>query len=460
MPEPILRVGLLPGTQEAELQLDGFHAVRADGAFAGEAPPGAVLVATAEGNAIRLSDPDGEWVVIGRRIKLVPKPLAECSFTLRGVTVGLHFHWEHEEDLAYRGTVALESHGLHFDVIDELPLEEYLVSVISSEMSARCPADLLRAHAVISRSWLMAQLHRAKQQTLPFGYGIERIAEARDGAPEEVRILRWYDREDHQDFDVCADDHCQRYQGIARITEAAAAAVELTRGEVLVSGDRICDARFSKCCGGMTELFASAWGDEEDAPYLQAFPDTAAGEAPFALPLTDEDHATAFIEGEPEVWCNTEDRDLLERLLPAIDHDTRDFFRWTVTLDQDQLQRLVREKSGIRTGPIHAMRALKRGPSGRITLLGIDGERCRLQVGKELEIRRLLSETHLYSSAFTVHPDGRSGAVPARFVLRGAGWGHGVGLCQIGAAVMAEHGVSYQEILAHYYRGAELETRY
>lgn len=457
--EPTLRVGLLPGTPEAELELEGFHAVHADGAFVGEAPPGTVLRALAGGNLIRLADPSGEWTVSGRRVRLVPRSLADCSFTLRGVTVGKHFHWEHQQDLAFRGTVALESHGLHFDVIDELPLEEYLVSVISSEMSDRCPEDLLRAHAVISRSWLMAQLQRAKLQTLPFGYGIERLAEAREDEPEEVRIVRWYDREDHQDFDVCADDHCQRYQGIAR-GNAAAAAVAETRGQVLTSGGQVCDARFSKCCGGMTEIFESAWGDEQDTPYLQAFPDAAEGAPPFALPLTEEEHAAAFLEGLPQVWCNTDDRALLQRLLPEIDHGTRDFFRWTVTLGQEQLQKLIREKLGIETGPVRALRAIERGPSGRITLLGVDGERCRLQVGKELEIRRLLSETHLYSSAFFVHASGDEDGVPANFELRGGGWGHGVGLCQIGAAVMAERGISYTEILAHYYRGAKLEERY
>jgi SpoIID/LytB domain protein len=319
-------------------------------------------------------------------------------------------------------------------------------------MSARCPEELLRAHAVISRSWLLAQL---EGRTVGGGRP--------DAAPEErdgvLEIRRWYDREDHEHFHVCADDHCQRYQGVTRMASAGAAvgaavaAVEATRGLVLVLGDRVCDARFSKCCGGMTERFSAAWGDLE-LPYLQAFPDCPAGEDPFRLPLTDEDNVEAFLRGAPLVWCNRADRALLERILPELDHGTERFFRWDVSLTTAAVRELLVGKLGLDPGPVQAIRPLERGASGRIVRLEVVGrDRC-LHVGKELEIRRMLSPTHLYSSAFTVRREGET------FHLHGGGWGHGVGLCQIGAAVMADHGCSYREILGHYYRGADLRQFY
>jgi len=443
----MLRVGLRIGAADAEVELDGAFTVEVDGEAVATEVNGAITVAPATGG-LRLQGAAG-LLAEGHVIRLAPRDLGACSFLLRRMTVGVAFHWQHEEDLRFRGNLVVESRGESMDVIDEVPLEQYLASVVSSEMSASCPEALLQAHAVISRSWLLAQLEARG------GAGSPSDPQVLDGG-DRVRDIRWYDREDHAHFDVCADDHCQRYQGITRtFAETAERAVRGTRGLVLQGDDGICDARFSKCCGGMTELFSSCWGDEDPA-YLQAFHD---GDGDGPVPLTDEQAATDFIHGAPDVWCNTEDRELLERLLPDLDHETSDFFRWQVSLTNERLQQLLREKGGWELGPIRAMRALERGPSARIVVLALEGERQTLEVGKELEIRRLLSDTHLYSSAFTIHPLGE-GEFPDGFELRGAGWGHGVGLCQIGAAVMADKGYDYREILGHYYRGASMNKIY
>ena len=453
MDEPILRVGLLPGAHDAELALDGVYGLVVGEEMVGTVPEDTLLsVSVGPPGTVRVDHIDEGLLGAGSRITLVPLDPDRGSFILRGMTVGVQFHWEHEEDLRFEGAISLVAQGDGLDVVNLFPLERYLVSVISSEMSASCPPALLRAHAVISRSWLLAQLV-AREAEGSGGRG-ERIDHG-----ETLKVIRWYDREDHEAFDVCADDHCQRYQGISRaFSPEAEEAVRATRGLVLTHGEGICDARFSKCCGGMTELFSSAWGDE-DPDYLQAFPDGAPGGAPFALPLTDEGAAGDFIDGAPPAYCNTSDEALLARLLPEIDRETRDFYRWETRLEQTQLQALLRDKGGLELGAIRALRARTRGPSGRIVELEIQGEQRTAVVGKELEIRRLLDDTHLYSSAFTVRPEG-DGPIPERFVLRGAGWGHGVGLCQIGAAAMAEQGHDHEAILAHYYRGAALTTLY
>jgi stage II sporulation protein D len=454
MAEPRLRVGLIQARETVHFRLDGLYRLRVDGA---ETPAGRLggrwRAQRVEGGVELWRHGASEPTATGQRLQLAPLVEEGSSFLLRAMTVGVDFHWEHDEDLSFVGALSLEARGSGLDAVNEVGLEDYLLSVISSEMSARCPPALLEAHAVISRSWLLAQLEAKGVAPIPPGE-----PEQRDGA---LHILRWYDREDHAHFDVCADDHCQRYQGATRaFSPEATAAVQATRGQVLVSAGQVCDARFSKCCGGMTELFSSAWGPQ-DPVYLQAFPDLPEGEEhAWASPLSDEDKAVAFIQGAPPAFCNTQDRDVLEKLLPELDHDTRDFFRWEQVIEQAELQALLMDKLGLGLGAITAMNPVARGPSGRLTQLEILGEQGRAVIGKELEIRRALSPSHLYSSAFVVHPEDLSDGVPARFVLRGAGWGHGVGLCQIGAAVMAERGYHGRAILAHYYRGAEIETRY
>jgi SpoIID/LytB domain protein len=367
---------------------------------------------------------------IGGPLSLHPEDPAGASFAIEDVTIGIGFHWQREERQVFRGALrVVEDRGLV--AINDVPLDEYVTSVISSEMSASCPLALLKAHAVISRSWL---LHPRSQ---PEAWGRGNAESRRPG-----ELIRWYGRESHRHFDVCADDHCQRYQGVTKaFSPAATQAVVETAGELLLYRGQICDARFSKCCGGMSESYRSAW-DDRDVPYLRSVYDGPPPRPAF--------EAGAWILGDPPAYCNTEDRVLLARLLPGFDQKTRDFFRWTVVLSGEEIRRHVREKLGPDLGVVRALEPLERGVSGRIVRLRITGADDALVVGKELEIRRALAPTHLYSSAFVVDEDA------GRFTLHGAGWGHGVGLCQIGAAVMATRGHDYREILAHYYPGTTL----
>jgi SpoIID/LytB domain protein len=332
--------------------------------------------------------------------------------------------------------------------INEIGLEDYLKSVISSEMSASCPAELLRAHAITSRSWLVAMLMREQQVHAP------PAGDAATAGGDE--IVRWYTREDHDLFDVCADDHCQRYQGISRIISSGVSdAVDATRGQFLVYGDEICDARFYKACGGLTENFRTAW-ENIDVPYLRTVSD---GPVTFASIGTEED-AAKWLNSKPEAYCNTRDADILRRILPSFDQETVDFFRWTVTYEREELEELIRTKAGIDLGTLRELVPLERGPSGRLTRLRIVGSKRTVVIGKELEIRRWLSRSHLYSSAFVVETERSMNGDVLRFVLRGGGWGHGVGLCQIGAAVMAVRGASADDIVTHYFRGAALKKLY
>jgi stage II sporulation protein D len=362
-------------------------------------------------------------------VTLTPSDPASCAFALDDVTIGIGFHWERKERQIFRGALRLVKRQAGLTVINDVPLEEYVTSVISSEMSASCPLEMLKAHAVISRSWLWFP----KANPL-------RSERSRSEGLESHEILRWYGREAHPDFDVCADDHCQRYQGVTKaFSPTAAEAVRATAGEFLRYHGAICDARFSKSCGGITERYATAW-ENEDIPYLQSVYDGS--------PQSRSDNPETWIRSSPPAYCNTRDSALLARVLPGFDQETRDFYRWRVEYTPEELADLINSRLGVDLGAIRDLQPLARGPSGRIYRLKIIGERDHIIIGKELEIRRALSRTHLYSSAFVV--DKESG----RLVLSGAGWGHGVGLCQIGAAVMANEGKPYSEILQHYYRGA------
>jgi SpoIID/LytB domain protein len=366
-------------------------------------------------------------------VTLEPEDSMESSFALDDVTIGIGFHWERKERQVFRGGLRIIERNEGFTVINDVSLEEYVTSVISSEMSASCPIELLKAHAVISRSWLKH----------PQGDGALNSVLQEFSAPSRNEIVRWYGREGHPDFEVCADDHCQRYQGITKaFSDAAQQAARATTGEFLIYDGRICDARFSKCCGGVTERYSTAWEDE-DIPYLQSFYDG---------PMPSSFDPEALIQAEPPAYCNTKDSGLLARILPGFDQETQDFYRWRVSYSPEELRELIRSKLGVDLGPIRDLQSMARGPSGRIYRLKITGEKDYLIVGKELEIRRALSASHLYSSAFVVAKE------TGRFVLRGAGWGHGVGLCQIGAAVMASAGKQYPEILEHYYRGAAVSA--
>ena len=373
------------------------------------------------------------------------------SFELRGVTIGINFHWERKENQSFRGSVMFIVENSKVTAINILGVEEYLTSVISSEMSATASLELLKAHAVISRSWLLAQIDKNEEITAS-GSEYSTMKESED------ELIRWYDREDHTRFDICADDHCQRYQGITRASTAIVrAAIEQTRGELLMYNRRICDARYSKSCGGVFEEFHNCW-EEKDMPYLVKQRDS---KTETAIPdLTIEENAREWILSSPESFCNTTEKKVLSQVLNNYDQETVHFYRWEVKYSASQLSDLIRRRSGTDYGDILDLIPVERGTSGRLVKLKIVGSKKSRTIGKELEIRRTLSESHLYSSAFVVEKSGGSPDKPEEFILKGAGWGHGVGLCQIGAAVMGEKGFKYNEILTHYFPGASVEKRY
>jgi SpoIID/LytB domain protein len=363
-------------------------------------------------------------------------------FSLFNVTIGNRFHWERTEDQTFQGSLILRlrKEGM-ICAINEIPLEDYLISVISSEMGGEAPMEFLKAHAILSRSWLLAALDRKEKAKGP---------SIQPKKMTEGEIIRWYDRQDHDLFDVCSDDHCQRYQGTKKIvSKQAKEAVRKTQGMVMIFQDEVCDARYSKACGGITENSDTAWNDKR-VPYLTSIPD-----APFPhQQIRTEKEASRWILSKPEVYCHTTDESLLEKILPGFDRETKDYFRWRVEYPRTELEEILREKSGFDFGTLKEILPLRRGPSGRVSRLKIVGLKKSMVVGKELEIRRWLSRSHLYSSAFIVTSD------VERFIFHGAGWGHGVGLCQIGAAVMASRGFSAEKILKHYFRDVEIKKIY
>jgi SpoIID/LytB domain len=378
--------------------------------------------------------------------------LHEDSFELKDVIIGVNFHWERKENQRFLGGLKFIVENGGISAINIVSVEDYLTSVISSEMNATSSFELLKAHAVISRSWLLAQTQKSKSlESSESGY--------RTSFETPTEIVRWYDREDHPRFHVCADDHCQRYQGITRqSTGLVEKVIDETRGKVLTYGGIICDARYSKCCGGVTETFENVW-EPIAHPYLQGKADNADGTP---LPdLTGEELAEEWIRSSPAAFCNTQNATVLKQVLNDYDQETADFYRWKKTYSQEELSTLIRERSGIDYGHIIALQPLERGTSGRISRLKIIGTKRVMTIGKELEIRRTLSTSHLYSSAFVVDaPEENDEGIPQQFTLTGAGWGHGVGLCQIGAAMMAEKGYDYEQILEHYFPESSLIKQY
>ncbi len=376
----------------------------------------------------------------------------QSSFTLEDVTIGVNFHWERKEAQTFLGKLRFIVENNNICAINELPVETYLISVISSEMRATSSLELLKAHAVISRSWLLAQMEQRKAEN-------NNAVKQPSLFKTDEEIVRWYDREDHKHFDVCADDHCQRYQGITKAANKhVVEAIKQTAGEILTSRGEICDARYSKCCGGAVEEFQYCW-ENIKKPYLQALPDTLPDTTP--LPdLTDEAVARQWILSSPNAFCNTTDQKVLSQVLNDFDQETTDFYRWTQIYSQAEVKQLLEEKLEVQFGNIIDLVPLERGKSGRIYRLKIVGKERTLIIGKELEIRRALSKSHLYSSAFIVEKADIKDSVPQKFIIKGAGWGHGVGLCQIGAAMMGKQGYRYEEILLHYYKGAEITKAY
>ncbi len=438
MEEPKIKVGIMSAA-EVKFTLDGTFSVL-DKTVSGS------QVATTDGNVILWNNEKYQ------ELEFVPVDEASASFELEDVTIGVNFHWERKEVQRFKGALRLIVEHGKITPVNILGVEDYLLSVISSEMSATASLELLKAHAVISRSWLLAQIDKNKR--------IESSGEKYVAAEnKEGEMIKWYDREDHINFDVCADDHCQRYQGITRAsTPQVAKAIEATRGQVLMDGENLCDARFSKCCGGVYEEFENCW-EPIHYNYLVARRD-GVNETDFPN-LTIEENAREWILSRPEAHCNTADAEILSQVLNNYDQETTDFYRWEVKYTQAELSKLVRERSGMDYGDIIDLEPIARGTSGRLYKLKIVGTKKTLTIGKELEIRRTLSPSHLYSSAFVVEKgENDANGLPSTFTLKGAGWGHGVGLCQIGAAVMGAKGYPYEEILLHYFIDASITKLY
>ena len=434
--EPLIHVGIIENRTEIRGTCLEACLVNARNRVRGE------VTVVRNGDTLELSAQSGERIT-GAELRI---DAGEGRFLLHNVTIGAQFHWERVEDQSFHGVLRLVRDARGITAINEIGLEEYLKSVISSEMSAESPPELLQAHAITSRSWLAAMLEQQWES--------KKLKEAKRSLESREEIIRWYDREDHALFNVCADDHCQRYQGVSKIISAEAEhAVEATRGMCLTYANQICDARFSKACGGITENFENAWADIA-VPYLSSVSDSEK-----AFPsVAQEKDARSWIMSRPSAYCNASDERILKNILPSFDRETIDFFRWRVSYDQSELSGLIRTKSGVDFGSILDLIPVQRGPSGRNVRLRIVGSKKTLVVGKELEIRKWLSPSHLYSSAFVVSKS--DGQIPASFTLYGAGWGHGVGLCQIGAAVMATKGKKAEEILLHYFRGTEIRKMY
>ena len=432
--EPTIQVGIL-SANEIEFVLNGTFASN------GKNYSGKHKVAYLDG-AIAF---DGEYL---KEIIFEPAN-KEASFDLIDVVIGINFHWERKENQRFKGALKIIIENCILTAINCISVEDYLTSVISSEMSATASEELLKAHAVISRSWLLNPIMNPVETT-----------HALSLRQETNKYIKWYERDAHTHFDVCADDHCQRYQGITRASTAAVEkAIETTRGEVLMYDGKICDARFSKSCGGASETFENCWAPEHH-PYLTKVIDNPTNPVGFELDITVEANAEKWICQSPEAFCNTTDKKVLAQVLNNYDQETTDFYRWKVEYTQAELSEILTRRSGIDFGQVIDLIPVKRGESGRIIELKITGTKRSIIVGKELEIRKWLSNSHLYSSAFVVDTSDIVDGIPQHFTLTGAGWGHGVGLCQIGAAVMGEKGYSYDKILLHYFRGAELKKIY
>ncbi len=446
--EPIIQVGIL-SSEKIEFILNGSFTT----------PTGTIF----SGNQQAAIQDGKVWFDNQLFDELILDPTTDdASFDLVDVVIGIGFHWERRETQRFRRAIKLIVDNGQLTVINRIKVEDYLTSVISSEMSATASDELLKAHAVISRSWLLKpiinhQVGTGRDLSMMKNNNNGNIRTSRDLS---LRIEKYYERDTHTHFDVCADDQCQRYQGITRASTAAVEkAIEATRGETLMYNEQICDARFSKSCGGTSETFENCWAPEHH-PYLSKVIDNPTTPEGYELDLTVEVNAEKWIRESPEAFCNTSDKKILLQVLNIYDQETTDFYRWKVEYSQAELSEIICRRSGIDFGEIVDLIPVKRGESSRIIELKIVGTKQTVIVGKELEIRKWLSNSHLYSSAFVVVKSEIVNGIPQHFTLTGAGWGHGVGLCQIGAAVMGEKGYRYDEILLHYFKGAVLTRIY
>ena len=444
--EPVVSVGILSGKQISfelygDFSIQGFKQ-KFSGRFSAELKGNTIICKNAK-----------DKIEISNEIIFEPGDLTVDSFLIKEVPIGKEFHWERKETQRFCGSLKLLKDGDVIWVINILPVAQYLKSVISSEMSAKSSLQLLKAHAIVSRSWLLAQIEKLKSLN-------EKGNDNKYEYQTDSEIIKWQDRGDHMFFDVCADDHCQRYQGISKIsTEASNSAVDQTKGIVLMYGGMICDARYSKSCGGITESFENVW-EPVKHDYLSSVIDYKFDPENYNLNFSSEANAKRWILSNPASFCNTNDERILSQVLVDYDQETTDFYRWKIEYSQKQIAELINSKAGIDFGDILDMVPVERGDSARLVRLKVIGTKKEMIIGKELEIRRLLSPTHLYSSAFVVDKEGDEEGIPQKFFIHGAGWGHGVGLCQIGAAVMATRGYQFDEILLHYFKGAKLKKIY
>ena len=442
---PTIEVGIM-SAKAIEFQLTGrFRQVAGEET---ESVKGSAVINGDSSFELRLGD---KQQTFDDFVLLEPIDQEQANFELHNVVIGVQFHWEREETQRFKGKLKIYVENGMLTAVNILPLEDYLLSVISSEMSATSSLELLKAHAVTSRSWLLAQIEKSKQV---------KDASYKTLIRDEEGYIRWYDREDHDRFDVCADDHCQRYQGITKVSSPQVyEALKTTSGEVLMYDGAVCDARYYKSCGGITEKFENVW-EPVVHPYLTKVIDNDEATTVYNTDLSNEDNARSWIFGNPPAFCNTHDKEVLSQVLNDYDQETQDFYRWRVIITQDKIKELLLRKVGIDVGDVLDLIPMERGVSGRIIRLKIVGNKDTIVIGKELEIRKALSESHLYSSAFVVEKADEFTAIPEKFILSGAGWGHGVGLCQIGAAIMGAKGYPYKEILTHYFPHAELKKMY
>ncbi|HOV89662.1 MAG TPA: SpoIID/LytB domain-containing protein [Syntrophorhabdaceae bacterium] len=439
---PLIKIGIMDNKHEVEMDLKGAFTLNNDTHASG------IFYAKTQHGKISLYDKNKNIILSSNEI--VFKNNGDSFFTLFHVKIGIDFHWEKREKQSFRGDLILKKRmDETIAVINEISLEDYLESVISSEMNSTAPIEFLKAHAIISRSWFISAIHKKNKS----------VKKTRPFSPQETEnntIIKWYEQEGHDIYDVCADDHCQRYQGITKITtDNPSKAVKETYGLVLTYKGEICDTRYSKACGGITEEYKTAWKDM-DIPYLKSISDAEKA----YKPIEDEEDARLWILWRPNAFCNVDDINILKTILPDFDLKTQGFFRWKVTYHRQELEDIIKKRSGHDLGTLIDIKPIKRGPSGRVFLLEITGTKKTITIGKELEIRRWLSHTHLLSSAFIVETKRNPSGEAESFTFFGAGWGHGVGLCQIGAGVMAIKGYTAQEILRHYFPDTKLEKVY
>lgn len=445
MVEPNIDVAILTD-DKISFELDGYFNIRgSERVYSGK------YIARVENNNIIITYENQDILNADSEIVFYPGDSKRETLIIKNVTVGKKFHWEHRETQRFSGAVKFLIDENKITAINVVPAEDYIVSVISSEMSPNASLEFLKAHAIISRSWLFAQISEKNEPEKNDKSGF---------VDTEEELIKWYDRDDHELFDVCADDHCQRYQGLTKVqSQSVKSAVEETYGMVLKYDDKICDARFSKCCGGISESFNNVWADEK-VEYLSSISDYKFEPDGYNVDFSNEFNVRKWIKNKPVSFCNCTDETVLSQVLISFDRKTEDFYRWETSYTQEEISELVNRKTGEDFGEIIDLISVERGDSGRLIKLKIVGTNKTKVIGKELEIRRILSESHLYSSAFIVEKSEIENSVPQKFTLYGAGWGHGVGLCQIGAAVMGEQGYRFDEILVHYFKGAQIKKIY